>query len=122
MINALNEAGSATFDYSQRWRSSADVSMRMRAHARWLQEQAVASNLDNAAAYARTRDGWTQSIDQFLGRMGELAVMANDGTKSLVDRQALQTEFSQMQQAVQSITTGPDSCSTSSRASFQSFA
>ena len=82
--------------------------MRARSEARSLQERAAESNLENASSYAQTADGWLQSIDDILGRMGELAVMANDGTKSALDRQNLQYEFSQMQKAIQSITTGPD--------------
>jgi flagellin len=38
--------------------------------------------------------------------MAELAVMANDGTKSQIDRNNLQKEFQQMQKEIQRITSG----------------
>jgi flagellin len=41
-----------------------------------------------------------------MGRMSELAVMANDGTKAQSDRDVLQKEFSQMQKEIQRITSG----------------
>jgi len=41
-----------------------------------------------------------------MGRMNELAIMANDGTKSFTDRQNLQKEFEQLQKEIQRITSG----------------
>ncbi|HBA84803.1 MAG TPA: hypothetical protein DCZ95_11980 [Verrucomicrobia bacterium] len=93
---------------SPRMRNAAEQAMQLRRQAHLLQEQAAQSNLENEISYAQTADGWAQSIDNILGRMGELAVAANDGTKSAIDRQSLQYEFSQMQQAIQSIATGPN--------------
>jgi flagellin len=58
---------------------------------------AAAGNVENKLNYLQTADSWTQKIHDMLGRMGELAVMANDGTKSTVDRTNLQKEFTQMQ-------------------------
>ena len=47
-----------------------------------------------------------QKIHDMLGRMAELAVMANDGTKCQVDRDNLQKEFDQMQKEISRITSG----------------
>ena len=44
-----------------------------------------------------------------MGRMSELAIAANDGTKSVVDRSNLQEEFAQLQSEVQRITSGATS-------------
>ena len=77
---------------------------------RQLQErlaQASAQNAANMIDYQQTQDGWLQGINNMMGRMSELAIMANDGTKTAADRSALQAEFSQMQQEIQRITTGP---------------
>jgi flagellin len=41
-----------------------------------------------------------QKIHDMLGRMGELAVMANDDTKSDTDKDVLQKEFAQMQDEI----------------------
>jgi len=81
------------------------MSERMRSQAR--NTAAAASNVENKLSYLQTADSWMQKIHDMLGRMGELAVMANDGTKSDVDRTALQQEFAQMQDEITRITTGP---------------
>jgi flagellin len=47
-----------------------------------------------------------QKIHDIMGRMGELAVAANDDTKSSTDRSTLQQEFTQMQNEIARITTG----------------
>ena len=89
-------------------RNAAEKAAQMRAWTHAQQERAAETNVQNAVDYARTADGWLQTLHSMMGRMGELAVMANDGTKSAWDRKNLQAEFSQMQKAIQSITTGPD--------------
>ena len=72
------------------------------------QTAAAAQNVENMMSMQATQDGWLQNINDMMGRMSELAVMANDGTKSPADQQALQAEFEQMQKEIQRITTGPD--------------
>lgn len=72
------------------------------------QAAAASQNAQNMMSLQATKDGWMQNIHNMMGRMTELAVMANDGTKSPADRQALQFEFEQMQQEIQRITTGPN--------------
>jgi len=69
---------------------------------------AVTSQVENAKDMARTRDGWTGSIQSMMGRMGELAVTANDGTLFAMDAAHVQVEFDQMQQAIQEVTSGPN--------------
>jgi flagellin len=64
---------------------------------------AAANNVENKLNYLQTADSWTQKIHDMLGRMGELAVMANDGTKSTIDRTNLQKEFTQMQAEIMRI-------------------
>lgn len=65
-----------------------------------------AQNIQNSLAYLRTQDSWMQKIQNQLGRMSELAIAANDGTKTDADRQNLQAEFEQLQQGIRQITTG----------------
>lgn len=108
MIGTIGTTPFSTIDYSRRFASSAQMAMRARVRAYGLQSRAAESNRQNALSRAQTAAGWMQTISNLAGRMGELSVMANDGTKSAVDRQAIQYEFSQMQRAIQSITTGPD--------------
>jgi flagellin len=80
------------------------MSERLRAQAR--NTNAAASNVENKLSYLQTADSWLQKIHDMLGRMSELAVMANDGTKSQGDRTILQREFEQMQKEIQRITSG----------------
>src|SRR5512136_1063917 len=80
------------------------ISERLRAQAR--NTAAAAGNVENKINYLQTADSWLQKIHDILGRMAELAIMSNDGTKSQVDRDNLQKEFEQMQKEVQRITSG----------------
>jgi flagellin len=80
------------------------MSERLRAQAR--NTSAAAGNVENKINYLQTADAWLQKIHDILGRMAEIAIMANDGTKSLTDRENLQKEFAQMQKEIQRITTG----------------
>ena len=82
------------------------ISERLRAQAR--NSAAASQNLENALSYAQTADSWMQKIHDIMGRMGELAVAANDGTKSQTDRDALQTEFTQMQAEITRITSNDE--------------
>jgi flagellin len=78
------------------------MSERLRAQKR--NTAASANNVENMLNYLQTTDSWAQKIHDMLGRMGELAVMANDGTKSTVDKDNLQKEFVQMQREISQIT------------------
>lgn len=80
------------------------MSERLRAQVR--NTNASASNVENKLSYLQTADSWLQKIHDMLGRMSELAVMANDGTKASGDRLILQREFEQMQKEIQRITSG----------------
>ena len=80
------------------------MSERLRVQAR--NTSAAASNVENKLNYLQTADSWMQKIQDMLGRMGELAVMSNDGTKSTTDRASLQQEFAQMQEEIVRITDG----------------
>lgn len=80
------------------------MSERMRSQIRG--SAMAAQNIQNGQAYMRTADSWMQKIHDMLHRMNELAVAANDGTKTQTDRDNLQVEFEQMQQEIVRITTG----------------
>lgn len=80
------------------------MSERLRAQTR--NTAAAASNVENKLNYLQTADSWMQKIHDMMGRMGELAITANDGTKSQADRDILQKEFGQMQKEIQRITSG----------------
>jgi flagellin len=67
---------------------------------------AAVSNSENAESYLQTADSYMQNISDTIGRMQELAVAANDGTKTDTDRAALQAEFGQLQESITNITSG----------------
>ena len=83
------------------------MSERLRTQAR--NTSAAAGNVENRLNYLQTADSWMQKMHDMLGRMGELAVMANDGTKSGTDLNVLQKAFTQMQDELFRVTTGPNS-------------
>ena len=80
------------------------MSERMRAQIR--NSSMAAQNIQNQQAYLRTADSWMQKIHDMLHRMSELAVSANDGTKTQTDRSNLQAEFEQLQTEIVRITSG----------------
>ena len=84
----------------------AGLAMSERLRAQYRNTSAAAMNVENKINYLQTADSWLQKIHDILGRMAELAIMANDGTKSQVDRDNLQREFEQMQKEIQRITSG----------------
>ena len=82
------------------------LAMSERLRTQYRNTSAAASNVENKINYIQTADSWMQKIHDMLGRMAELAVMANDGTKCQVDRDNLQKEFDQMQKEISRITSG----------------
>ena len=64
----------------------AGLAMSERLRAQYRNTAAAALNVENKINYLQTADSWLQKIHDILGRMAELAIMANDGTKSQVDR------------------------------------
>ena len=84
----------------------AGLAMSERLRAQYRNSAAAAGNIENKINYLQTADSWMQKIHDMMGRMAELAIMANDGTKSSTDRDNLQKEFAQMQKEIQRITSG----------------
>jgi flagellin len=84
----------------------AGLAMSERLRAQYRNAAAAANNIENQISYLQTSDSWLQKIHDILGRMAELAVAANDGTKATTDRNNLQQEFKQMQLEIRRITTG----------------
>ena len=80
------------------------MSERMRSQMR--NASMSAQNIQNEQSYLRTADSWMQKMHDMLHRMSELAVSANDGTKTQTDRSNLQAEFEQLQTEIVRITSG----------------
>jgi flagellin len=71
------------------------VSSRMAAQIARL--EAAVSNVINAVSFTQTQDGFLKTIGNALRRMNELAMLAQDGTKSDTDRSLYQAEYRQLQ-------------------------
>ena len=76
------------------------VTSRLRAQIKRL--DSALSNVVNAVSFTQTQDGFMKTIDKALRRMGELAMLAKDGTKSQADLNLYQKEFEQLQDYVDS--------------------
>jgi flagellin len=74
------------------------VTSRLRAQIKRL--DSALSNVVNAVSFTQTQDGFMKTIDKALRRMGELAMLAKDGTKSTADLELYQKEFAQLQEYV----------------------
>lgn len=62
-------------------------------------------NVSNAVSFVQTQHGYLQKISKALDRMSELAILAQDGTKTNADRGLYQKEFSQLQAYISSAST-----------------
>ena len=61
---------------------------------------AARNSLANTLSYVQTADGYMQKIDKIFRRMGELATLAMDETKSSSDRENYNLEFQDLKSVV----------------------
>lgn len=66
---------------------------------------AAKSNVGNAVSFTQTQDGYLQKVAKALNRMSELAILAQDATKSDEDRGLYNNEFQQLCNYVNSAAT-----------------
>ncbi len=74
------------------------VSSRLESQLKRL--DAAISNVTNAVSFTQTQDGFLKTIDKAFRRMSELAMFAQDATKSSSDKELYSLEFSQLQDYV----------------------
>lgn len=67
--------------------------------------QAAKYNVNNAVSFVQTQHGYMQKIGKALDRMSELAILAQDGTKTNADRALYDKEFQQLQEYISSAST-----------------
>lgn len=79
------------------------VSMKLSAAAK--REGAVAENIGNSVSFLQTQDGVLQVTGKVLDRMGELKTLANDPTKNTSDVANYDSEFTELQAQLQSLST-----------------
>jgi len=73
---------------------AAGLAVSARFDARINRVEAAKSNIGNAVSFNQTRDGYLQKVGKALDRMSELAVLAQDTTKTDADRALYNAEFS----------------------------
>ncbi|MEE2942997.1 MAG: flagellin [Verrucomicrobiota bacterium] len=78
----------------------ANFSMAAKFDAQVHRLDAALSNTGNAMSMLQTQDGTLRSVGNALNRMGELAILAQDVTKSDSDRAHYAEEFSQLKTMV----------------------
>jgi len=74
------------------------VSSRLRSQIKRL--DSALSNVVNAVSFTQTQDGFMKTVDKAFRRMGELAMLARDETKSSDDRALYDQEFQQLKDYV----------------------
>ena len=77
----------------------------MRFDAQINRTNAAASNVRNSISFAQTQDGYLKKVAKALDRMGELAVLAQDVTKTDPDRVLYDKEYGKLSDYIRSTTT-----------------
>ena len=73
---------------------AAGLAVSMKFDAQVNRISAARANVGNAISFSQTQDGFLQKVKKALDRMSELAVMAQDVTKTDADRSLYNSEFS----------------------------
>jgi flagellin len=84
---------------------SAGLAVSMNLVAEMGNNTAATSNIGNAISFNQTQDGYLQQVSSALDRMSELAVQAQDVTKSSSDLTLYNNEFSTLATYVNSVGT-----------------
>ena len=72
---------------------AAGLAVSMRFGAQASRTSATLANLANATSFAQTQNGYLQQVGEALNRMSELAIQAQDATKTNSDRALYNKEF-----------------------------
>jgi flagellin len=86
---------------------AAGLAVSMRFEAGINRNNAANSNVGNAISFSQTQDGFLSKVGKALDRMSELAILAQDVTKSNADRTLYNSEFSTLGSFI-STTSGKD--------------
>src|SRR5438105_2307461 len=84
---------------------SAGLAVSMKLTAQMGRVGAATSNVGNAVSFNQTQDGYLQKIGDALNRMSELAVLAQDVTKSTSDRALYNQEFTTLASYIKDVGT-----------------
>jgi flagellin len=84
---------------------AAGLAVSMRFDAQSNRISAASNNVSNAVSYTQTQDGFMQQVSKALNRMSELAVSAQDVTKTDSDRSLYNAEFQQLGSYINNVAT-----------------
>jgi len=84
---------------------AAGTAVSLRFEAQISRTQAASGNVSNALSFNQTQDGYLQGVSNALNRMSELAISAQDVTKSTSDLALYNKEFSTLAAYVNNIAT-----------------
>jgi flagellin len=83
---------------------AAGLAVSLRFDAQVNRISAASSNVGNAISFSQTQDGFLQKVGKALDRMSELAVLAQDGTKTSADDTLYNKEFTKLKSYISDIT------------------
>jgi flagellin len=84
---------------------SAGLAVSMKLNAQMARIDAASNNVGNAISFSQTQDGYIQKVNDAFSRMSELAVLAQDVTKSTSDRSLYNQEFTALGSYVSNVAT-----------------
>lgn len=84
---------------------SAGLAVSMKLTAQMADNTAAQNDVNDAVSFNQTQDGYLQQVDTALSRMSELAISAQDVTKTTSDRALYQQEFSTLSSYVSDVGT-----------------
>jgi len=84
---------------------SAGLAVSMKLTAQMARIDGASNNVGNAISFNQTQDGYLQKVSDALSRMSELAVLAQDVTKSASDKALYQQEFHTLGQYINDVAT-----------------
>jgi flagellin len=79
---------------------AAGIAVASRLDAQLKRLNAASTNVSNAMSFTQTQDGYLSNIGNALNRMSELAMLAQDVTKTDADRALYNNEFDQLSQYI----------------------
>jgi flagellin len=84
---------------------SAGLAVSMKLNAQMSRIDGASNNVGNAISFSQTQDGYVSKVNDAFSRMSELAVLAQDVTKTTGDRALYQQEFKALGSYVDNVAT-----------------
>ena len=82
---------------------AAGLAVALKFDSQIARNTAARSIVDNAVSFSQTRDGFLAKVSKSLDRMTELATLAQDSTKTTIDKTNYNTEFTSLRDYISDI-------------------